>query len=115
VLRVDDLVTAMSSLPGFTATDPTEVSVSGFIGMQFELRATTAPACAMDDHGLGTWSTGEYINGVGPGEVDLVRIIDVEGLSRPEIERILELAVQMREARATRRHRSMLESAQIAP
>ena len=36
-------------------------------------------------------------------------LLDVEGLSRPDIERILELAVEMREARVTRRHRSMLE------
>ncbi len=35
---------------------------------------------------------------------------DVEGLSRAEIERILDLAVEMREARAARTHRSMLEA-----
>ena len=36
-------------------------------------------------------------------------VLDVEGFSRPEIERILQLAVEMRAARAERRHRSLLE------
>ncbi|CAN5829254.1 aspartate carbamoyltransferase catalytic subunit [soil metagenome] len=36
-------------------------------------------------------------------------LLDVEGQSRAEIERILDLAVEMREARTERRHRSMLE------
>jgi aspartate carbamoyltransferase catalytic subunit len=37
-------------------------------------------------------------------------LLDVEGLSRAEIERILDLAVEMRAARADRRHRSLLET-----
>lgn len=36
-------------------------------------------------------------------------LLDVDGLSRDEIERILAVAVEMREARAARRHRSLLE------
>ena len=36
-------------------------------------------------------------------------LLDVEGLTRGEIERILALAVEMRAARAERRHRSLLE------
>jgi aspartate carbamoyltransferase catalytic subunit len=44
--------------------------------------------------GIGTWSRRH--------------LLDVEGLSRAEIERILDLAVEMRAARAERRHRSML-------
>ncbi len=36
-------------------------------------------------------------------------LLDVDGLSRAEIENILALAVEMREARAARAHRSMLE------
>lgn len=36
-------------------------------------------------------------------------LLDVDGLSRSEIDRILQLAVEMRAARAERRHRSMLE------
>lgn len=37
-------------------------------------------------------------------------LLDVEGLSRQELERILDLAVEMREARAARAHRSLLEN-----
>ena len=37
-------------------------------------------------------------------------LLDVEGLGRGEIERILEIAVEMRAARAERRHRSLLEA-----
>jgi len=36
-------------------------------------------------------------------------LLDVEGLSRAEIDRILDVAVEMRAARAERRHRSLLE------
>ena len=41
-------------------------------------------------------------------------VLDVEGFSRAEIERILGLAVEMRAARAERRHRSMLEDEVVA-
>jgi aspartate carbamoyltransferase catalytic subunit len=37
-------------------------------------------------------------------------LIDVEGLTRAEIERVLDLAVEMREARAARRDRALLEA-----
>ena len=37
-------------------------------------------------------------------------LLDVEGLTREELERILDLAVEMRDARAARTHRSMLET-----
>ena len=36
-------------------------------------------------------------------------LLDVEGLSRAELERMLDMAVEVREARAERRHRSLLE------
>ena len=47
---------------------------------------------------------------VGIGAWSQRHLLDVEGLSRDEIERILALAVEMRAARAERRHRSMLEA-----
>src|SRR5687767_6700821 len=37
-------------------------------------------------------------------------LLDAEGLSRGELERILDLAVEMRDARVARTHRSMLEA-----
>ena len=41
-------------------------------------------------------------------------LLDVEGLSREEIETILALAVEMRTARAKREHRSLLEAETVA-
>ena len=41
-------------------------------------------------------------------------LLDVEGLSRAEIERICDLAVEMREARAARSYRSLLEAETVA-
>jgi aspartate carbamoyltransferase catalytic subunit len=41
-------------------------------------------------------------------------LLDVEGLSRAELETILSLAVEMRAARAAREHRSLLEAETVA-
>ncbi len=46
---------------------------------------------------------------VGPRTWAHRHLLDVEGLSREELERILDLAVEMREARATHANRSLLE------
>ena len=47
---------------------------------------------------------------VGIGAWSRRHLLDVEGLTRDELERILALAVEMRAARAERRHRSLLEA-----
>ncbi len=47
---------------------------------------------------------------VGIGAWPRRHLLDVEGLTRDELERILALAVEMRAARAERRHRSLLEA-----
>lgn len=41
-------------------------------------------------------------------------LLDVEGLSAPELVRICDLAVEMREARTARRHRALLEDETVA-
>lgn len=46
---------------------------------------------------------------VGPRTWPHRHLLDVEGLAREELERILDLAEEMREARAARAHRSLLE------
>jgi aspartate carbamoyltransferase catalytic subunit len=51
---------------------------------------------------------------VRPGARPMRHLLDVEGLSRAELERLLDLAVEMREARAARRHRSLLEAETVA-
>lgn len=79
---VDDLVTAISNLQGFDATDATDVTVDGFSGKQFELTAPdgNGGCAAVGDDGFGTWTTPSRTNGVGPGEVNLLRVLDVDGV-----------------------------------
>lgn len=80
---VDDLVSAISSLSGFTATPPVDISLDGYPGKQFEVTAPTQPACVLDDAGLGTWTFPPGVlgvNGVGAGELNVLRIVDVDGV-----------------------------------
>ncbi len=70
---VDDLVTAISNLEGYEATDPVDITVSGFQGKEFTLTAM--------QHGCGaTWATAERVTGMGVGEINLLRILDVDGV-----------------------------------
>lgn len=77
---VDDLVTAVSSLPWAAITPPTDVSVDGFRGKEFEVTAPTrSPCVGMDD--LAPWAT-TFTDGMGslsPGERSRLRILDVQG------------------------------------
>ncbi len=72
---VDDLVEALSNLEGFEASAATDVTIDGYPGKQFTL---TAPAACHDD--MYTWRTTTRQNGVGPGEVAEIRIVDVDGV-----------------------------------
>ena len=71
---VDDLVAAISSLEGFEATAPLDLTVDGFNGKQFTLTAPATEGCG------GTWATESRTNGVGPSEINLLRILDVDGV-----------------------------------
>ena len=70
---VEALVTAISNLDGFEATAAKDITVDGFSGTEF---AVTAP----DDAGcdLKTWATRTRANGVGPGETNVLRILQVD-------------------------------------
>jgi hypothetical protein len=70
---VDDLVTAISSLDGYEATAPVDITVSGFEGKEFTLTAVRH-ACGA------TWATADRITGMGAGESNLLRILDVDGV-----------------------------------
>jgi hypothetical protein len=70
---VDDLVTAISNLQGFEATAATELTVDGFRGKEFTVTAPKDAGCGA------TWATAHRTNGVGPGEINLMRILDVAG------------------------------------
>jgi hypothetical protein len=74
---VDDLVTALSKMDGFTASAVTRITVDGYPGKQFTL---TAPDSDTACPSLQTWKTTTRQNGVGPGEVNEVRILDVDGV-----------------------------------
>ena len=69
---VDDLVTAISNLEGYEATEARDITVSGFAGKEFTLTAVRH-ACGA------TWSTADRITGMGAGEINLLRAIDVDG------------------------------------
>jgi len=72
---VDDLVTAISNLEGFEATPATDLTVDGFSGKQITVRAPADAGC-----GLTSWTTASGANGVGPGEINAMRILDVDGV-----------------------------------
>jgi hypothetical protein len=75
---VDDLVTALSNLAnfGFEVSTPTDITIDGFSGKQLTMTAPQAPAGCE----LRTWRTTTRQNGVASGEVNEVRIIDVDGV-----------------------------------
>ena len=70
---VDDLVTAISSLEGYEATAPVDITVSGFQGKEFTLTAVRHECGA-------TWATADRVTGMGAGESNLLRILDVDGV-----------------------------------
>ena len=70
---VDDLVAAVSNLEGYEATAPVDISVSGFEGKEFTLTAPATEGCGA------TWATADRVTGMGAGEINLVRILDVDG------------------------------------
>ena len=72
---VDDLVAAISNLPGFEATPAEDVTVDGFEGKRFTVTAPDVAGCALQ-----VWATSSRVNGVSPGEVNLLYVVDVEGV-----------------------------------
>lgn len=70
---VDDLVTAISSLEGYEATAAADITVSGFQGKEFTLTAVQHGCAA-------TWATADRMTGMGAGESNLLRILDVDGV-----------------------------------
>lgn len=74
---VKDLVTALSNLAGFEASAATDITVDGYHGKQFTL---TAPDPDASCQSLQTWKTTTRQNGVSPGEINEVRILDVDGV-----------------------------------
>jgi hypothetical protein len=72
---VDDLAAAIAGLPGFVATTPAGVTVDGYVGKEIIVTAPADQQCE-----LFTWATANRTNGVGPGEVNRLYIVDVDGV-----------------------------------
>jgi hypothetical protein len=64
-------------LVGFRASRATGITVDGYHGKQFRLTAPDADAACPS---MQTWMTSTRQNGVGPGEINEVRILDVDGV-----------------------------------
>lgn len=79
---VDDLVTAISSLPWAAITPPTDVIVDGFRGKEFEVTAPARSPCVGTDD-FAAWvpafMDGEGADSVSPGERNRLRILDIHG------------------------------------
>jgi hypothetical protein len=73
---VDDLVTAISNLEGFEATAPEDVTIDGFDAKRFTLAAPADPPCEL----LETWATQTRVNGIGAREINLLHVVDVDGV-----------------------------------
>jgi hypothetical protein len=71
---VDELVAAISSLPGVTVTPAVDVSIDGFQGKALTVSAAVPPTCAVY-----TWASSLHTNGMGADEANIVRIVDVNG------------------------------------
>jgi hypothetical protein len=72
---IEELVDAISALPGFVATPPIDVTVDGHSGKEFTVTAPNDVACA-----LYTWMGPHRTNGVGAAEINRIRIVDVDGV-----------------------------------
>lgn len=77
---VDDLVRALAILEGygFEVSPVTDTMVAGFHGKQLTMTAPAALPAGCD--GFQTWRTSTRQNGVGPGEVADVRVVNVDGV-----------------------------------
>jgi hypothetical protein len=78
---VDALAAALSSLPGFTATTPTSVTIDGYSGKQLMLTApATFAGCALTADGYRLWQL--PLGGIYafiPSQSTILRILDVNG------------------------------------
>jgi hypothetical protein len=79
---VDDLVDALVSHPGWTTTEPTDVTVDGFAGKLVEL---TVPSdiefdnCGSNPFRIWTRTNGGARCAQGPGQIHQIYVVDVEG------------------------------------
>jgi hypothetical protein len=79
---VDDLASALASLPGFDATTPTDVTVDGYQGKQLTLTAPRSfDGCSSSPDGYAIWQLPlGGVFGFTPGQQMAAWILDVNGM-----------------------------------
>jgi hypothetical protein len=102
---VDDLVSALTNLPGFDATSPVDVTVGDFQGKELEL---TVLDSGSDCPEVLMWRAGDVLAGDSPGGHARLLILDVAG-SRVVIAPIIEEPV----AAAETQLRQILDSLRV--
>ncbi len=71
---------ALTTLPGITASAPTEVTVDGYAGKQFTLTAPRSFGCTLSPDGYALWELPlGAIFSLTPGEHMTLLILDVNG------------------------------------
>jgi hypothetical protein len=73
---VEDLVQAIRDMDGFDTTELESTTVDGLPARRIELRAGTGIGCDT----MATWSAGGSFNRVSRDELDVLRILDVDGV-----------------------------------
>lgn len=78
---VDDLATAITSMPGLEATTPTDVTLGGYAGKELTITAPASGAgCLLGPDGFSIWQLPRgAIYTMVPGQRDRLWILDVEG------------------------------------
>jgi len=79
---VDDLVTALTNLPGMTVTPVTDVTIAGYHGRQFTMTApATTDGCTLPPGaGFRIWELPlGATNDMDPGQREQVTVLDVDG------------------------------------
>ena len=108
---VDELVQAIVGLDGFTSTEPEATTIDGYPAQRLTLRAPIQFVCTDSGDGLGTWATESRVNGVGLGETNDLRVLEVNG-----VRVLIAAAYPSTTSEAIRDEvRDVLESVQIGP
>jgi hypothetical protein len=106
---VDDLVAAIAAMPDYTISAPVDIQVDGFPGKELTVGPPKLFRCST----LLTWATPDRINGVGAGEVNLLRIVDVAG-TRVLISGALG-PIEVQSPEAVARMRAVMDSIAFTP
>jgi len=104
---VEDLVIALSAMPGFEASAPVDLTVGAFEGKQIDLTVLDSGAdCAQ----ALLWSAGGDSADMAPGSTTRVRIVDVDG-----VRIVINTIIEQPDAVAEAQLRQILDSIRTDP